>query len=1778
MSRSAFRFMTLTAILVILNVTGLFGIYHFLSKRPKATVWLTYSYLSPDNENPDRLRLGFDRNLVTADLIGLIEQRELFKFAPVWPGKWIWRDRNALEYVFDKPLPPGRTFTAMATEQFKACTGMVLEADPIEVQTIALQLLNLRTIEANPSYVTIELEFNQPVEPGDLLRHIEFRDLGPENNRLRNIQCLTKAANSEIVLQIPRPASNHLSIQLHKNLSGPGADLPLGQNMVREMAFPPGFCFLNASTKISQYDDSGTISLRFSEPLSRKQELPAISVTPKVEELNIHRSGNNVVLSGHFLAGHRYTIAVPGILLAQDDQTLGDDVSTMVDMPERRPGVSFSHSRGILSPFGNRTLDMKAVNVPALEFSAWRVHNNNLVEYLHNGYYPNTSRLLPKKTVKLDTPRDKITDLAIELKDLIQPGPGIYSIHARGINYHWASDYILVAVTDLAITAKHEKDGYLVWVSSIRHGRGVEGVQVEGITFNNQTLTTEITDKNGIARLSYADDGPDGGLYIITAQKGDDTSYLKPDENQWMIDDVEQSGRPYPQDLEAIMYTERGVYRPGDTIHLTGILRHSTGQIPPLFPVRVKVTQPDGRIVNDPIVQRKEKQQGFFYLDFPTREESQTGRYIFETTLPGSQQVIGSTYAYVETFLPQRIKVKATATADRYDPNQLPTIEVAAEYLWDEPANGLPAKVESRLYPIRFQCKSYRDFTFGTPITTGSILLPVAADKLDEQGKTLLKMKIQDHVKAGFYRMNYTVTVTEPGSRSVSDNGSVFVDRMGHHIGLKLSDGTLVIPGEPFQAEWISLNTNEMEIPPSTLSVKLFTIQYETTLQEVNGRHVWRSIEQLEQVHSETVVPEKASHGSIQLTCKDAGRYRLLISCPETDSQTQLDLYASAHGVDQSLAMNQPDRLEIITDKEIYEPGKMAKVLVRSPLSGTLFLALETDHVVHYQVTDLQNNTAEIEVPLLETLRGGAYLTATVVRSVDPKDKQWLPHRAMGMKRIRFDHGASMMPVIITAPKKARPKETISLTIQTDPPQDPNHPGLIHLWAVDEGILLPTAYETPDPFEFFLNPRRPGVWTADLFFRLLPDYERPENFTRIGAGDPRHTIGALRRNPVQVRREEPDVVWQQAIQVDPGGRTQIAMTLPELIGQMRIMAVAADHDRYGTMHQPVILTKEMFIEAGCPRFAAPGDTFELPAKIFNTTDKAIQTHLKATSNEFIQILNNDTAVTVPANGSVTHTLNINARTIGPAEIKINVAQTDPVDSPLVAESKSSLPIRPATALHTEVKLLTLTAGEKTTIESSQAFIEGTEQLTLTISGRPSIHLEPALERLIGYPYGCLEQTTSRLFSLVYAPQILAPSRTATIQSMVQAGITRLWAMQTTSGGLGFWPGHTQPSEWGSAYAGWCMLEAAQADHNIDSRFRDDLLAYLDSRLNTTDKDMSINTRALLCHVLSGFDRPRLGWMNRLAEQVERLDLAGRAHLAAAFHAAGQTDMARTLLPTQLMDMTIPTTTSNRLTSHLQQHAVWLAVLLEIEPDHPMVGPLANQVMDARSNGAWASTLENAAALMALIRYQAFSQQNPPDFTGTVQLPDGKSLSFTHENPLTTKVNLQTKPIHISSSGQGTIYLALSSEGLAKKEFLQPYSRRLTVERRWMDRTGTSIDPNNLHVGDLIQVKIFVTTTDKSNVGNIVVVDALPGGMEVENPRLITSAQDGNFSGHHPEHIEFLDDRVVLFCTATRHTQIFNYALRVVTAGRFDVPPIQASCMYDPVVAAMGPVGRIVVKP
>jgi uncharacterized protein YfaS (alpha-2-macroglobulin family) len=454
---------------------------------------------------------------------------------------------------------------------------------------------------------------------------------------------------------------------------------------------------------------------------------------------------------------------------------------------------------------------------------------------------------------------------------------------------------------------------------------------------------------------------------------------------------------------------------------------------------------------------------------------------------------------------------------------------------------------------------------------------------------------------------------------------------------------------------------------------------------------------------------------------------------------------------------------------------------------------------------------------------------------------------------------------------------------------------------------------------------------------------------------------------------------------------------------------------------------------------------------------------------------------------------------------------------------------------------------------------------LAISGRPDIDLRPAIERLIDYPYGCVEQTTSRMYPMLYAPQILGDDgRSQGVKEMVQAGIYRLWSMQTTDGGLAYWPGGRESTPWGTSYAALCLATAKQAGYEIDKKFTDELAKYLVSQLNVEPDDKGHgepNTKAMICHVLAIFGQPAHGWMSFLAERLDQLDVGGRAHLAAAYIAAGRRDLAAKCLPQDTINHLGVISTSGRITSGIAQKAQLLSMMLDLDKTQAGIPGLAGQLNQARKDiGYWGTTLDNASCIVALCRYQ-LSAPVTPDFAGTATLPDGKSVSFKHDVLCTAKFTGFAKPIVITSQGKGDIYISLEAQGLLAGGSYETYDRQMEVRRAWKDTKGVPVDLAKLHVGDLVKVEITCRTTGGAGVDNVAIVDGLPACAEIENPAIATSTMSAN-SQAAPSGIQMLDDRAVLFVSAGAQPSKYSYMLRIVSAGRFQQSPIQASCMYD----------------
>jgi len=1766
---------------LVLNLAGWILVRHELISDRLRSVHIEALVPAGDADGSDRLALLLDRDLCGGKPEEAPPPEMLFSISPAPPGCWHWAAPDRVEYILDEPLPPGRVYVVRPANEFESITGWRWGGDDeIRFTTRALKLVTLHVGRFEDDRVSVQLVFNQIVDPADLKNRVVVR-AGAGSSPL-GVEIASREPASRLRILFPKPDTSRFTVTLAADLKGFRAERPLGSVVRRSLKTPKGFVV--AGVRWYGFNDRrpdpdfATVALRFTANLDGEWTPRGIVVKPDLPGFTaeVHR-GNHLKITGPFRCGTRYEFTVPANTPSDDGRTLGHAQTTVYKIPRRDPHLRIPFDRGVLSPDGNLVLEAEVVNVPRVRLRISRVHENNLVAHLHGLGREETSREILTRTFDLELPPHQLKTVALDLAGLLPERRGLYLLELSDPTYRWRRDRAIVSVSDLCLTVKTGRNGLTAFVTSLTTARGLEGVKLTVLSVNNQVTTKGVTDEHGLARLKLPEKHPDGAPFLVVARLLEDTGYLRLDRNPWVFNDLDVSGREPPRHYDLMLYPDRTVYRPGETIHLTGILRWADGRVPPPFPLTVNVTRPDGLRTAE--LTAHPGAQGIFHLDFGVPADGQTGPWLFAGTLPASEDVLGSTVTLVEAFLPARIEIKALTDKPLTLSGESPTLSIEARYLFDQPAAELPLSVRWRYVPQNFSSASHPDLVFSLEDQPEAVEGSLGALTLDAEGHTELEIPPAPGEIPARYRLTLTTTVTEPGSRSVSNTVIAAADTASRHLGLRAPETGFVPIDLEIPIEWVLLTPNDRAAAPGPLAWRVYRVDHDYEHLLVDGRRTWRSKERLVKVVEGELTPQEPQ-GEIPIRLRAWGRYRLLVTDVETKLTTRLDLYAASdYSGARTLALKSVERLELVPDRPTYSPGEIATVLVRSPFPGTLLLSLESTEVEFSEVIEMTAAETTVTVPIPDHLRGGAVLTAAVVRPVEPDSDDWRPHRAMGAVRIQTRHDSRRIALLLDAPERVEPGAEITVSLTVDPAL-PGGPAMLHLFAVDEGILLAGNTPTPDPHAHFFAPRRPTVTTADLFPDLLPDMNRPDDMLRIGGGAGKGGAQrALRRNPVPTKRRTPGVVFKEAVVADETGRATFTLDLPELTGALRLMAVAVCGDRYGSAEQRLVLSGPLGVEAGWPGFLAPGDRVRVPLKVFNRTEGDVEVDLELTLDGPIRRLPGDTllGIGLPAQGHTTVLVNLEATGIGPATARLSAIS----DAGQQTASRIHFPVRPATPLIVRSKPARVAAGETLTLSPQIGFLPGAHR-TLVVSAEPALDLRPAVEALIDYPYGCVEQTTSRLFAILHAPALIALAedpgdREKTVADMIRRGMERFLLMQTRGGGLAYWPGGGRPDLFGSAYAASFLVAARTAGHQPPPALLPDLLGYLQRELNA-DRTISAE-RALIVRVLAAFDRPQMGWMARLAELGDELDVAAKAHLAAAYFEAGRRDRALKLLPASLGAAAIPTTTTGRLTSSVRQWGVLLDVLLTIDPEHELVPHLARELNRSRTEERWDSTLSNAAAVAALVRYRLLREQVEPAFTVHIRCGD---LALTADH---TRTRVFTLPIDggdvvIDCIGQGAAHLLLRTEGLAEKADGADHDRGLTARKTWLDADGRPVDPRKLSVGDLVRVEVTLAAPaaeQGKTIGNIVMVDALPGGCEIENPRLATSAARGRAKLGEADRVEFLDDRVLLFTSVGREKLTFSWFLRVVSAGDFTIPPVQASCMYLPELSSISGEGAMEVR-
>ncbi|MFT7170543.1 MAG: hypothetical protein ACI80K_003693, partial [Paracoccaceae bacterium] len=1416
-----------------------------------------------------------------------------FLIEPALEGTWTWDGPDRLAFLLEEPLGDCRTVRMRPTAALESLLGRAVDADFEAIWTSApLQVKSFHAVSMGVETVTVQFELNAELEPKELLAALTVRAPGSPDALTLTPVALPALAHvrssgaSAHRFRFRRPADDATHVEV--TLDHPLRDLG-GKRLTKDrgpmlLEVPRRFALIRKTPSLASDSTTGRIEVHFNRALDPEARTPEVTVQPSVPHFSVRPSGGQLVLEGEFEPEMTYTVTLPENVLASNGETLRATAPFAVQMPRRKPDLKIPAWRGTLSPLGNLSLELHTTAVSAVKVTAQKVLPGNLVEHVRGTSRRYTSTEVLAKTYVLpstsqNAPRSThVLDLAELLKRDGESLAGVYDIHVAATDSRWTRDYATVRISDLGTTAKRTDAGLHLWVHSIATGQPVTGATVTALSVKDQTLGQATTDQRGHAfiecprRASDGAESDDLSPYLAIIESEADTAYLELQSSAWDVPRAVASGRSVPAVADVFAYTERSLYRPGDTIYLTGIARTVDG-IVHARPIDVRLTRPDGAVMLEQPVQ-PDPAQGVFHLSYEPPSSARTGTWEFTFTDAATGEPIGRTRFGVEAFLPARMSLTATSSHSKAEAGQLPRSTVSARSLAGTSTEGFEAEVSTRWSPLRFSSTRYPLFSFQPESDERSTHSARTSARLASDGSATVDLPGFEKLAAGLWRASSSWSVTEPGSRSATAATSVNVDTASRHRGLRIdrfpglsvdasgaeegAGAGVVRQGVPFHVLALAVAPSDSMVAADggrELFVSLDRIDTSYELGTSGNGLRWARKVTVTAVSTHALAADDQGVFHAEASCPSSGEYRLTLRGKDDPYATVLEFHA-AEDPDRFRPTSPAESVVVTPETASASPGTHLAFQIESPFDGSALVTAE-DHRLRWQGrVEVVNGRAEVELPIPSDVRGGLVISCQVTRPLEAAAKTWRPHRAYGWTRVPTDHRVHELAVTLSAPARVRPGELATVTVEmasndARPRSGARRPA-VHLWAVDEGLRLAGGHRTPRPLRHFLGARAFRGRTTDTWSTLLPDLDLPGAISRIG-GDSDLARSARRRAPEEVHLV-PAIVWNEAVPMGEDGRMTTTLRVPDFTGTLTWMAVVVDQDRYGSGEAATTVAGEIPLTLGLPRFAAPGDELQLHVAFENTTDAVatVQPRLELSGAGMVAGSENADAVRLGPGERHVARFNVTAVREGRIEGRAWLDGTFD-DGRAVAERVAiDLPVRSGRPRITASRTFSVDASEgiSPSLDLSELLgidLAEREHCELRVSASPGLELLAAGAYLTDYPHGCAEQTASRIFAALSTHALRArtddsATALAEVADRVTRGFLRLASMQTEDGGIGYWPGHTSSSPWASLYVAEVVAASTDLGFKVPGRLRERLAQHVDARLRAA---RSLDERARL---------------------------------------------------------------------------------------------------------------------------------------------------------------------------------------------------------------------------------------------------------------------------------------------------------------------------------------------
>ena len=1157
----------------------------------------------------------FSRGVVPRDSVNQWTATRFVEFTPVIEGKFVWQDTSRLVFSPDAALPGDAKFKGRingdllakiaGANGYRSDEDFSFSTEPFTLRTA--DFFYDRIYDKQVVGIRTNLEFTYAVNPEDIGKFLQVKINGDKH---QSFKVVSTTRNKTIAVEIGELSKleekKEVAVFFADELTSPETNTTIKMEKPFRATISP-LADMQIQRHGFGFDGKlGWIDVTTSQEVELSKVQQFIELNPK-REYKIEKSeGMGFRLKGDLEPNTHFMLTIKQGLESVLGAKTKNAYEADIIIGNIKPSFRFASSSGIYMLLsGQKSIEMKTVNLSELQVRVSQIFQNNLVHFINDGrqydydYYEdeegsssyrrkyrynvgNNGRLLEDKKITINSAANQEISTTLDLASYLRTDyKGFYVVEIANPAEKWRTTAKLISISDLGIIIKRSKNELLVFVVSLESNKPESGVQISLISSNNQVVASQRTDGDGVAKFQPLQDVMKGfNLKLVTAEKGDDFNFLNLSDYRVEASRFDVGGKEDMQGMyDAFLYGDRNLYRPGETIYLSGIVRVLTQDLPKDMPVRIKVSNPRGTKITE--IQRTLNDEGSFEIQYPTQPTALTGEYRFD--LYTGDDLFLSTYRVsVEEFVPDRIRLNLKPSKETAEPGDRITFDLQALNFFGPPAAGRKYELEDKFDVIPFISKAYPEYRFADDaVKKGPEDVHINNGETSQEGTAKVTIEIPKDVSSpGLLSLRGKIAVFDESGRPVYQVSRVIVYPKKYYIGILNPNPYYISPNTPMKVRLIAIDQTDKAVKGIRVKVEVIRQEWHTVLRMHQSSGALRYVSEQREIQ-ESVQELTLSDTPIECnySTTHSGDYLLRVSKVGESGYNQFHFYAYSWAtVDEtSFAIDPEARVDIVLDKKSYVPGEKAKILFQTPFSGTMLVSIERNKVFTYKYLEVEKNTASMDFSVEEEHLPNVYVSAVLFRKI--KDSNIPLLAGHGFVPLMVEKPTNKFNITISAPDKIRPRTKQKVTVNVQGEKNV----FLTLAAVDEGILQIKNYATPDPYKYFYTKKALETETYDFFRDLI---QEPQRKSSSGGGEDELT---QRAGIPLATRFKPVSLWSGIVKTDGDGNANVILDVPEFNGELRLMALAYKGDRFGASQQPMKVADPIIITPALPRFLSPND-------------------------------------------------------------------------------------------------------------------------------------------------------------------------------------------------------------------------------------------------------------------------------------------------------------------------------------------------------------------------------------------------------------------------------------------------------------------------------------------------------------------------------------------------------------------------------------------------------------